>query len=89
MSDCVDAPFEVLPDELLQLIFALVDTKTLLTTVPAVCRRWRAVCGQTRNVHDLDFIVEIRLSDPARAQKREQCSTKKVLPLVVARGGAR
>ena len=47
---------ERLPDELLLMIFEMLsrDTKTLMTVVPAVCRRWRAVYVHTRNVH-LDF----------------------------------
>ena len=61
------SPIQRLSDQLLQLIFgffAHVDTKTLLTVVPAVCRRWREVCGQTRNVHlDSRFV-------PSRAAVR-------------------
>eukprot|EP00729_Bicosta_minor_P015196 gene15196-24217_t len=32
------------PDEILAMIFVLVDAETLTTSVPAVCRRWREVC---------------------------------------------
>jgi F-box/leucine-rich repeat protein 17 len=56
-----------LPDEILVRVFYYLgcDTKTLFTRVPAVCRRWRQVCCDTRGVH-LDFRLlrkEVRHSD--------------------------
>ena len=33
------------PTEILSLIFSHVDTPTLLSAVPNVCRGWRAACG--------------------------------------------
>ena len=57
MAEALQTPMEHLPDEMLLDIFARLDTETLLKVVPAVCRRWRAVHVQTRNVHlDLRFI---------------------------------
>ena len=55
---------ERLPDELLLMIFEMLsrDTKTLMTVVPAVCRRWRAVYVHTRNVHlDFDSALSLKL----------------------------
>ena len=54
-----DEPFaesaiDGLPDEIMCLIFKLLDAKTLLINVPQVCRRWRGVCQQLKDVH-LDF----------------------------------
>ena len=43
-----------LPDEIVCLIFKELDVKTLLITIPQVCRRWRGVCQQLKEVH-LDF----------------------------------
>jgi hypothetical protein len=48
---------ESLPDEMLLAVFelvALLDPKAMMTVVHAVCRRWRAVCGDTPGVR-LDF----------------------------------
>jgi hypothetical protein len=49
--------FDRLPDELVVAVFevvALLDPKTMMSVVHAVCRRWRQVCGETHSVH-LDF----------------------------------
>ena len=49
-----------LPDEIVWMIFAWIamgDCKAMLTVVPAVCRRWRALCGDTKGVRlDLTFL---------------------------------
>jgi hypothetical protein len=49
-----------LPDEIVLMIFAWIamgDCKAMLTVVPAVCRRWRALCGDTKGVQlDLTFL---------------------------------
>ena len=47
---------DALPDELLLLVFAFLGSdysggSTLIKSVPAVCRRWRALCPDTRGVH--------------------------------------
>ena len=50
------APFNqvLVPDELLEIIFAFLGPKTLMITVPQVCRQWRQVCQGLVGVH-LDF----------------------------------
>jgi hypothetical protein len=52
--------WEYLPDEIVLIIFAWVamgDCKAMLTAVPFVCRRWRALCGDTKGVRlDLTFL---------------------------------
>ena len=57
----MQAVMECLPEELLQMIFTRLDTKTLLTVVPLVCRLLAgAVCiyGHLRNVHlDVRFVL--------------------------------
>jgi hypothetical protein len=46
----------VLPDELLQHIFSLVDPRTLLLVIPTVCVRWRDTCLVMPRAHlDLRF----------------------------------
>jgi len=49
-----------LPDEIVLMIFAWIamwDCKAMLTVVPTVCRRWRALCGDTKGVRlDLTFL---------------------------------
>jgi hypothetical protein len=59
-----------LPDEIVLAILRWVangDAKAMLTVVPAVCRRWRVLCGDTRDVRfDLTFLSDrARLRDPA------------------------
>jgi hypothetical protein len=44
-------PFEWLEDNLLEIIFAFLDPKTLMITVPQVCRQWRQVCQGLVGVH--------------------------------------
>ena len=39
---------ESMPTELMQMIFCFVDSKTLLVSVPAVCKLWRYHCAYTR-----------------------------------------
>ena len=39
---------ESIPPELMQMIFGFVDSKTLLVSVPAVCKQWRYHCRYTR-----------------------------------------
>ena len=72
MLEAMQTPIQRLPDELLQMIFSRLDTETLLTAVPAVCRRWRAVYGQTRNVN-LNFLfvrrrAAVRVDDESGAR---------------------
>jgi hypothetical protein len=49
-----------LPDEIVWMIFAWIamgDSQAMLTVVPAVCRRWRALCGDTKGVRlDMTFL---------------------------------
>jgi hypothetical protein len=49
-----------LPDEIVLIIFAWIamgDCEAMLTAVPFVCRRWRALCGDTKGVRlDLTFL---------------------------------
>jgi hypothetical protein len=53
------AAFDTMPDDLLWQIFTRVDSKTLMTVVPRVCRRWRALCGDTPSVRvDLSTLSE-------------------------------
>jgi hypothetical protein len=48
-----------LPDELLLHVFTFVDSETLITSVPGVCRRWRSLCGDTPAVLlDLSFLKD-------------------------------
>jgi hypothetical protein len=48
---------DALPDELLLHIFTFVESQTLITSVPGVCRRWRSLCGDTPAVLlDLSFL---------------------------------
>ena len=55
----VSSRFDALPVELLLHVFSFLDTKTLMVAVPAVCRRWREVCGHTPRVRaDLSFVQQ-------------------------------
>jgi hypothetical protein len=51
-----------LPDEIVLIIFvwiAMGDSKAMLTAVPFVCRRWRALCGDNKGVRlDLTFLPQ-------------------------------
>ena len=47
-------PITWIPTELLCIIFLLVDAKTLMRTIPQVCKLWRNVCQELDGVH-LDF----------------------------------
>ena len=61
--------WDKLPDEIALARFlwvAMCDSKATLTVVPTVCRRWRALCGDTRGVR-LDFLFL-----PARARLRRE-----------------
>ena len=58
----------------MEAIFARLDTKTLLTVVPAVCRRWREVYAQTRNVH-LDFRF-VPTRTPVRLHAGDELGTR-------------
>ena len=44
----------MVPDEVLCIVFTYLDTKTLLITVPQVCRPWRNLCQELGGV-ELDF----------------------------------
>ena len=46
---------ESLPDELLLVVLLLLVGKTLMISVPQVCKRWRKLCPEIKNVH-FDFI---------------------------------
>eukprot|EP00729_Bicosta_minor_P032568 gene32568-biopygen30351 len=51
----VDVPhIEWLQDEVLCIVFSQLDPKTLMVSVPQVCKLWRAVCQDIQDVH-LDF----------------------------------
>ena len=43
-----------MPDELLLSLISKVDPKSLMVTVPQVCKRWRRLCQQLKGVY-LDF----------------------------------
>ena len=48
---------ELLADELLMCVLGLVDTQSLLTAAPAVCRRWHRLCRRLHRVKlDLSFL---------------------------------
>jgi F-box/leucine-rich repeat protein 2/20 len=61
-----------LPDELVLHVFVHLDTKTLMTAVPGVCRRWRALYRDTPRVRvDLSFApVPLLSAPPVRHQTR-------------------
>ena len=76
---------ELIPPELLCIVFALLDAKTLMTVVPRVCKGWRSACQEHLcNVH-LDFSwvgwekvpLEVLAGWPLQLQT----------PLMVAEGG--
>jgi len=59
---------DALPDELLLLVFALLDCRALLAVIPRVCRRWRALVVNTPRVHlDLRWVPS---RSPLRATPR-------------------
>ena len=43
-----------LPNEMLLIIISQLDGKTLMVSIPQVCKLWRSVCQDVENVH-LDF----------------------------------
>ena len=47
-------PIEWLQDEILCIVFSNLDAKTLMVSVPQVCKLWRALCQDIQDVH-LDF----------------------------------
>lgn len=47
-------PIEWLQDEVLCIVFSNLDSKTLMVSVPQVCKLWRALCQDIQDVH-LDF----------------------------------
>jgi hypothetical protein len=56
-QSALESSFDRLPDEMLLKVLAwvaLLDPKTMMTVVHAVCRRWRQLCGDTHGVR-LDF----------------------------------
>ena len=58
-ADGRTSPIGTLPAELLVLVLAEVDTRTLLLVVPGVCRRWRDACPLVAGVVlDLTFLPE-------------------------------
>jgi hypothetical protein len=58
-ADGSTSPIGTLPAELLVLVLAEVDTRTLLLVVPGVCRRWRDACPLVAGVVlDLTFLPE-------------------------------
>lgn len=46
-----EATIELLQDEVLCTIFSHLDTKTLMLSIPQVCRVWRAVCQDMVDMH--------------------------------------
>ena len=48
------AQIEVLPDEILLKVLSLLFGTTLMRSAPQVCKRWRKLCPEIKNVH-LDF----------------------------------
>ena len=50
----VECSMEQLGDDVLCVIFTFLDPKTLMITVPQVCKHWRNACKQVSYVH-LDF----------------------------------
>eukprot|EP00729_Bicosta_minor_P000622 gene622-biopygen24782 len=46
--------FDRIPPEVMLKVLSQLDGKTLMVVVPQVCKRWRALCQDIRNVH-LDF----------------------------------
>ena len=46
--------FDRIPPEVVLKVLSQLDGKTLLVSVPQVCKRWRTLCQDIRNVH-LDF----------------------------------
>eukprot|EP00037_Helgoeca_nana_P002811 m.36311 g.36311 ORF g.36311 m.36311 type:complete len:1484 (+) comp12851_c0_seq1:350-4801(+) len=56
-ADDDDAENDLLPLELLANVFAFLGQRTLLLSVPAVCRRWRLACQLVRGMRiDLSFL---------------------------------
>jgi hypothetical protein len=56
---------DTLPDELLLHVFVFLDTKSLMTAISGVCRRWRALHGDTPRVRvDLSFAPPSLLRSP-------------------------
>jgi len=53
------ATVDMLPDELLMIVLGLVDTRSLLTSVAAVCTRWRRLCRDVRGIRlDIGFLKD-------------------------------
>eukprot|EP00038_Savillea_parva_P003084 m.120817 g.120817 ORF g.120817 m.120817 type:complete len:621 (+) comp11067_c0_seq1:170-2032(+) len=51
------APIDRIPNEVLAAILTQLDTRTLLLSVPLVCRRWRRTCAMVPNVQlDMTFL---------------------------------
>ena len=48
------AHFNWIPPEVVLKVLSQLDGKTLMVSVPQVCKRWRTLCQDIRNVH-LDF----------------------------------
>lgn len=48
-----------LPDEIVCVFISQLDAETLMFIIPQVCKRWRALCQDVRNVH-LNFSVWAR-----------------------------
>eukprot|EP00729_Bicosta_minor_P024722 gene24722-biopygen16423 len=46
--------FDRIPPEVVLKVLSQLDGKTLMVSVPQVCKRWRTLCQDIRNVH-LDF----------------------------------
>ena len=46
--------FDRIPPEVVLKVLSQLDGKVLMVVVPQVCKRWRALCQDIRNVH-LDF----------------------------------
>jgi hypothetical protein len=80
VSDADGTPIDTLPDELLLHVFTFVGSKTLLTSVHGVCRRWRATCGNTPRMWlDLTFLTN---DAPLARHRKDGIGVRMALALV-------
>ena len=71
----MSATVDMLPNELVMKVFGLVDTRSLLTAVPAVCKLWRRLC---RECHGFQFDLYFLKNHP-RVQRGDVASIFTVL----------
>eukprot|EP00035_Acanthoeca_spectabilis_P002171 m.85653 g.85653 ORF g.85653 m.85653 type:complete len:154 (+) comp11402_c0_seq2:1483-1944(+) len=80
-----NTPVYRLPDELVAVVFRLLDTRTLLVSVPAVCQRWRVVVGSLRDFR-FDGCALIGLRKNTRLENAlETTEAQAVLTRLIAR----